>query len=661
MHGRLSSLNPSLLSSSFALVGLFLAALSPAQSSPAATPAGPVNGSDDAPIAVAALLGPDLDIPRGGDRNGLLTGRVSVDRSPLTAVRVYAYQLTDLTLSKATTNRAGHFAFANLPAGLYKVIAHKVGFVPAVVMVTRTTANAYQYLDLELAQDADSQAQEAADFWTIRSRIPTDVLHEIVMAESQELAPEGPPVNNDFSAVMSALTGIEDLAQLGEAHLTGGAVDLQGQMGSLQFGMNGDFQRLQGNAGLTTFGEANRVSFDIEAESAKVNVSGRQSSFVGADRGAESMMPSDLEHYGVAWRQQIGGGESTFRAGYVQESNFYQDAGLTPAGVPEASTTWTVEGAYERQITSRNSLRSGLTYRQMEASYALDPTAAIPRERVDLFSLGDWALRDTLVVQYGMFTTLSDGTLSFSPQAGVVVGLGQDWQVEGSVRHRFDQDVAEFVPQFMPTYFDNSNDCGTAEQFCYKAKLTRLLADGGEWSVGALHREYSETLRVFFSESFFDRFDSLFFVPGDRLPELQFALQRNLGSHVEARFESNIGSGGGGQFVTSDGGRFENQIGYLVTSIDTQIKPTSTGVLVAFHRMEQNLQSQDSSDRGLAAPKVDLDRLQILLRQDLQRLLGWASDWAVTLDMQLSRGVLPYTASTDDVHKRVVGGLAVRF
>src|SRR6185369_6281671 len=113
-----------------------------------------------------------------------VAGRVIGEKSPLASAGVYAFQLADLRLHKVLTDPQGNFLFQDLPAGLYKVIAHKAGFVPVVILLTRTTAQAYQFLELQLSQDAipakgGAPAAQGDDFWSLRASIPPDVLREI--------------------------------------------------------------------------------------------------------------------------------------------------------------------------------------------------------------------------------------------------------------------------------------------------------------------------------------------------------------------------------------------------------------------------------------------------------------------------------------------------
>ena len=54
--------------------------------------------------------------------------------------------------------------------------------------------------------------------------------------------------------------------------------------------------------------------------------------------------------------------------------------------------------------------------------------------------------------------------------------------------------------------------------------------------------------------------------------------------------ESSVAFGGGGTFVAADRRSYENQVHYMVTSLDTQFLTSSTGVFVAFHHLPQELE-----------------------------------------------------------------------
>ncbi len=178
--------------------------------------------------------------------------------------------------------------------------------------------------------------------------------------------------------------------------------------------------------------------------------------------------------------------------------------------------------------------------------------------------------------------------------------------------------------------------------------------------MGAIHREFAETLRLYFSDDVFNRLESLLVVPGDQLPELKFSMVRRISPKVLAKLESNFAAGGGGIFYATDDQAYENQVRYLVTSLDTRFQSTSTGVFLAFHHLEQALHPVSSDETG--SDPVEVQRLQLMLTQDLSALADIAPSLAVRLNMELSRGTTPYTLTDDDeLHKKLTGGISVSF
>jgi hypothetical protein len=63
-----------------------------------------------------------------------------------------------------------------------------------------------------------------------------------------------------------------------------------------------------------------------------------------------------------------------------------------------------------------------------------------------------------------------------------------------------------------------------------------------------------------------------------------------------------------------------------------------------------------------SATDVNLEKLQLKLTQELDYFLDFGTDLAVLLNVELSRGDLVYgRALADDLHRRVAGGIAVKF
>ncbi|HEX9668149.1 MAG TPA: carboxypeptidase-like regulatory domain-containing protein, partial [Thermoanaerobaculia bacterium] len=601
-------------------------------------------------------------------RQAAVAGRVVGKASPLSAAGVYAYQLADLSLRKVTTDAQGNFLFRDLPAGLYKVIAHKAGFLPAVVLLTRTTAQTYQFVELNLAAN-DGERLAGEDFWSLRARIPADVLHQIEIEEVERLAfaatADGARASFEdapFAAEMTAMTGVDQGAGVAEGLISGGRVGVEGRLGEIRVGLSGDFWTLgptaAGGARGTALAdaEASVVSLEVAAgPDSRVALMTRSNRLVpSSDGGLEA--PVGLDQYQVSWSQALGArGHSEVSANYTSENNYHRHGGLGPIGIPRASRTWGFEGSYATALGERSHLDTGLRYRERQAAGLDGLLTAEVDQRVDVFGSGGVRLQPAVLVEYGLYTTLRDGSLSLTPRGGVVVQLGPSWQAEGSVSRRVYEDPAlASLQDFVPTLYQEPETCEQSGDACYELSLSRQAGEEDLFSVSAVQRTLGETLRLYFSEDFFDRLDSLYLVGGDTLREIQVAWSRRLAPQVVTRFESSVAEGGGGLFHATDAQPYENRVRWSVSSLDTRFQATSTGVFLAFHQLSQELRPAGS---GASPAPRKMERLQVLLSQDLNVLLDLAADWAVQLNMELSRGATSAAAPPDEesLRRRIMG------
>jgi len=606
-------------------------------------------------------------------------GRVVGDLQPLSAVRVYAYQLADLSLKRVVTDAEGSFRFPELPAGLYKIIAHKTGFVPAVVMLARTRTNTRQYLELELAeQSADSSPGD--DFWSVRDRIPADVLREI-NTPSPELrladSPFGPGdrvVVNRVGTAMEAMTGVDQLHGANEAVLSGGKLGVEGTMAGMKIGLSGDYWRLappgsgrSGGAEGDVDGLARHLVLKLEDDDSELALSTVSQRLDGVSAGGE---PIDFESHRLSWGQDFESSRAHVSAQYTSQANYYADNPLAPVEIPRASQSWEVEGSYTVDASERSSFQGGVRYRDRSVDLTGDevPTGfeALQDERLDLFGRAGTRIEPTVLIEYGLYTTLRDGSLSLVPHGGLVLQLGDAWQASALASGRVSSGEDQRRRDFLPAFYSESGSCTQGEESCYKVALARHAEDGSsDLSVGAIHREIGETLRLFFNDDFFDHIESLYLVRGDQIPELQFGVSRRVTPEILAHLESNVGSGGGGVFYATDNEPYENSVRYLVTSLDTHFQGTDTGVFISFHHLEQELdpmaQSIQEADGGRS--RLEVQRLQLMLTQDLNILMDVAADWAVKLNMEVSRGSMLFEdpAHSDDLRRRILGGFAVKF
>lgn len=605
-----------------------------------------------------------------------LTGRVLGEIAPLAAVRVWAFQLRDSSLLRAVTDDGGLFRFDALPAGLYKIIAHKTGFAPAVVMLRRGRGDTPQFLELQLAQAATDTKTADEGFWAVREEIPADILREIEgPGETLRVALAATPtvLERPFAAQMEAMTGFDQTTTTAGARVSGGQLGLAGKIGGVRLGVEGNYWQFapaEAVNGSRRFVDGETRDLAVEVETADRARFGLRSS--NRWLVAEGDSPVGFDRYEASWTQPLGsGGEAQLTADFTSQENAYGRGVIGFAGAPVRSETWAVEGSYRHDFGERSSLETGFRYRDQIVGIGPGDLGAraADGDRLDVFARAGHRVQPRILVEYGFFSTLRDGSVSLSPQGGLVVQLNEAWQASTLFSHRLSPAETNEAGggDFVTALYGGTGTCNQGEHSCYSVLLTKNVDGHQAFSVGALQRTIGDTQQVFFDEqSHLGAPDSLYLVEGDRVPELQVAVQRQLAPQIVTKLEGNVGAGGGGILMGELNRPYENSVRYLVTSLDTRFEGSQTGVFLSFYRLEQELSPIGGVvlTRPGGAPRGELERLQMMLTQDLDSILNLASNWAIKLDMEVSRGSALASSTdlpTDELRKKILGGLAIRF
>lgn len=591
-------------------------------------------------------------------------GQVTQSDDPVGQVTVYAYEVASSELVKVATDALGKFLFEGLPAGMYKLVAFKPGSQPAVELLLRRRHDDHQFVELDLkARDpeTDPELSDAAssEFWNVRRRVPMDVLRQMdhLEQDADMLADSGIHIDRAslLKAEMQAFSGVESLGPvLGDAHLTAADLGVQATVGNVGVGIDGTFRQLS-PVGPDASADGRVKALAVRLEPGKDH----QLRFATSNGrlAVGEAAPVDLSHYQVDWSGRTGKrGSTRVSASYLAESNYFWTTGaLHPSTIAGSSETWNLQGAYSGHLTDQTQLEAGLVYRQRSLGGFEEPD-----QRLGLFTKAESQVQNRVFVEYGLYSSVRDGSLSLVPHGGIVVRLGDKWRAETNISRRVEETRDDFLLHgYQSALFSDTGSCHEVGEACYEVAFER--EDGDDTlAFGAIHREFSETLRLYFSSDFFNRLESVFLVKGDELPEVQLSLVRRISPKVLARLESNFASGGGGIFYATNASSYENEVRYLVTSLDTQFQQTATGVFIAFHHLEQAL--NPVADNADTPARVELQRLQLMLTQDLNMLADLASRWAVNLNMELSRGATPYALTADErTYRKLTGGFSVSF
>lgn len=615
-----------------------------------------------------------------------LEGRVVLNESPVSEARVYAYQLVEKSMHKVLTDAGGRFLFADLPAGIYKLIAHKAGLAPAIQLLQRDAADSPQFVELQLTQEA---AADLTDFWSVRSEIPADVLREITapLAAGTESGAEAPEIANlvigsssqmesRLLAEVSALSGVHDVTPNASARLTGANVGLKGQLGKVKLSMEGDFQSFESelqprpgpDSGIGIDGQTHSVSFNVQTPA--------QGDFdILSSSNRLTMMddrfttPVEASQLFFAWNRPVGeNGTTTVKASLVEESGLYNRAWIDPLGLPTSSRRLRVEGDYGRKVDGFGDLRAGLRYRESSGAYARRLTgtdsAFLATESIDAYGDGGWQAHEKVLVQYGLFTTMTDGSISITPRGGFVLQLGPLWQTSFAAAHRVVSQDNPVSNDFVPVILDGTLTCGEAETACYQMSVMRSSGVDSQLSLGGSYRELDETVRMYFNGDFFDSSEGIFLVPGDTFPEVHASVRQRITPRIVAKVSASAASGGGGVFQSVNRRYYENEVSMLTSGIDATFERTSTGVYLSFQRLDQQLAPYTQTAKSSAlAPATNMQRLELIVSQNLSAIWDLSQDWAVHVGMGLARGASFFHSDVDSeaVQRRIVTGVAVRF
>ena len=515
--------------------------------------------------AWAIVLGCWVGVPRAATavEAAGVAGRVLADAHPVAEATVYAYQMVERSLRSALTDGSGEFRFADLPAGLYKIIAHKAGFSPAILVVTRRAAGDHQFVQVELPSTSAPGQPGAAEtngadsgYWELRSEVPADVLRELDGPPSvaiYALTESLPDLMPNFLTQVAAQTTVADLRPDSSAQLVAGEVGLQGRLGRMRLAVDGDFRSLASD------GPAAHAAAPVEGEAAALRVrlegptSGRFDLATESERlltgGVGGESPVGFERFQLHYHRDFGDeGSTAVLAQYLDETGLYADRRVHPLDLPRASRALRIEGNYSRPLSDEVRLRSGLRFRESVRDYAtdsdLDFRDAIQARTFDAWSFADWSIDSTYVVQYGVFTTSRDGSVSVAPRGGMLVRLRPNWEASFSASRRFElTEPDEWLRgEFSPATLESTLGCADSEASCYEVQLLHGQGDGDHVRVGTSWREFDRTVRLFLEDDFFAG-EGLFLVPGDRLPEVHANVRRRLGSNARRQLELELRRG----------------------------------------------------------------------------------------------------------------------
>lgn len=627
---------------------------------------GRVVGAPGAILAATLLCGLVSVAPAHGAAG--VAGRVLQSDEPVSEAIVYAYHVVEKSFRRVSTDRGGEFLFETLPAGLYKIVAHKLGSPPAVLVLARRAAEDSQYVQVELPLNAGA----GNGFWAVRSEVPPDVLRDITPTAISLASYDSAESLNRFVTEIAASASRQVTSRQDVAEIAGAEVDLRGSLGELDLRLEGEFRNLAassaagGGSDIATLdGSSTIFRLGVGGERAGwIDITGRTHELLG-DR-ATNFDAVDFAQYRIDYAREFDSERSTdLTAEFMDEAGLLTGTRLAPRSLPASSRIWMVQGNYSQAIGDSNRLRTGFRFREAEQFAS---TLLAPSERdsyLDLWSDGEIDVNSTMVVQYGLFSTMSDGSVSLTPRGGLLVRLGPSWQASATASHRFvtsDEDPLE--GDFTPMLFVGAVGCERSDATCYELELMRGEGEDHGLRLRGSWRQFDRTVRMFLREDISIHPEGIFFVPGDQLPEAETAIHGRLGPAVATSWTTSYAAGGGGTYHALNNRSYVNEVEYYTTAVSAQILPSSTGIYLSFQSVAQSLDPVQRRNRRRALPaSARFDRLELAFSQDLSAIFDLASRWAVRVAMEVVRGGTVLVPAEDENALRhgVSTSVAIRF
>jgi hypothetical protein len=554
-------------------------------------------------------------------------GSVSSATRPISNALVIALNLKDLDAVQTFTALDGTFTLPPLPAGIYKLIAVKQGFAPAIATVFPTKPS--YTVKLSLDREGVKKKTTSDEMWQIRASLPPDILRELdqTIEPPQQEALNLPRVRGE----MSSLTGVSDQTQ-NPASIAQTSFGVLSRLGDTwQIGVRGNVHRIDDPTDSQRFGDAAAQSsvMSMELRSSPTDAY-RVASTRSFWRYRDTIDQADVTSHDVQWEH----GTTKVGVHYFAQENLFDTT--------RASDLLEVSGGTTLVQSSRGDI--GVSMRVAQENVH---TASIaPMRSADLAANGTLVVAPAVLLRYGMASRMSiDGT-ELAPSTGAELKLGKDTAlVINGLYKVIDPKRSGTLP---PSVVDWSNDGRVLPRYAYSLGIvsgdenaTHLSAIA---TVSAIETPFRMLLITDGQQQQF--WDGIYVDSGDVRHDLRVTCRKDIGNKLAIDVSGSAGT------ATPRFGTATKS--YVTGDLQTIFFPTGTSLLISFVSLQQ---PQDN--RGdYRSERVNLRMAQSLhLPLDLKLLLG--------LEFVHSENS-PYLLDVIDptvngATRRYLGGLAVNF
>jgi len=563
-------------------------------------------------------------------------GTVTHAANPVANALVIALNLQDLNATEAWTSADGRFSLPSLRAGIYKIIAVKQGFVPAIATIvpSRPSHKVALHLDAERAVPGPSTNQQ---IWQLRGSLPPDVLRDLDFALRPEDVQTGEIPR--FRGEMVSLTGVENTAANPAYAQT--ALGVQGRIGdSWQVGIRGNLQRFEDPTDEVRFGtpvaQSSVMSMEVRSSPTEsYRVASTMSKFLYTTPRDGEQEQADVRAHNFEWQH----GPAHVQVRYFAQDNLFRN-------IPGDSNLIEINGNVPVVQTHRGGLDVALRMTQESVTQGVTQgvaTSAQTLRLADLSANGTFALVPSIILHYGLASRIGLDGQELAPRAGAEWKLGPNASVVGSMMVKaMDRDAPTSI---LPSLVFWSEESKVMPRYAYSIGFVSGKDGKNRFSAIGTITSVDEPLRMIFAGDDNQFWDGLYVDAGDVRRDIRVAYSHQFGN----RFAIDLATSAG----TATPVLADREKVYVTGDLQSTFTPTRTTLAVSYRDIQQPGEEGANDYRS--------ERIHVRMAQSLYLPV----DLKLLLGLELARAEnSPYlieTLNNDGRSRKYIGGLALNF
>ena len=383
-------------------------------------------------------------------------GNVTNATHPVANALVIALNLKDLDSIQTYSLLDGTYALPPLRAGIYKIIAVKQGFSPAIATVVPTKPS--HRINLALENEKQARAGKSTEMWEIRASLPPDILRQIdlVLAPRQVQARTASFELPRFKGQMTSVTGVgvggDQSPTTSFAQTSLGVESRIGE--SWQLGIKGNLHRIEDPSDDQTFGapvaQASVMSMELRSSPTEAyRVASTKSTWRYA-AAAPADHQADVRSHNFEWEH----GAAKVAVRYFAQENLF-------VANPFNSDAIEIAGGTTLMQTRRSDL--GVTVRVTQES--LHTGTALTLRTADVTANASFNVAPSLILHYGLSSRVGIEGTELAPRAGIDLKLGKNQAIVLTAMHKAMENPHDTV--VTPSIVVWSDDSRTLPRYSY--------------------------------------------------------------------------------------------------------------------------------------------------------------------------------------------------